>query len=505
MRAHVRNHHHRTGVGVVAAGAAGAAVLVGTLATSAFAAPLPGGLGPCLPGSCPSPYPDVNNSSAAGRDNNVNVFVGGDLLVREAAAETEGRVVVLGNVDIGKRAAASQVYNVGVAGVGSRVPPDSGSDFLTVGGNVTVATGQRLLAEEGTVHGVVRYGGTLGGAVSPRPVADAGAAESYKGLREKLTAAGRCYAYPQGRPRTATGTAVNRGHETVFTGDGKSALQVFTVDFDLQSANGGAQGLRFVGVPADATVLVNVVGAKRTVDTYVNGFRGGLRERLLWNFPDATDLLFEGGAQFEGSVLVADPASTAKVTMPGMNGRFYTSGSLVHASAVGGGGGQEIHNYPFDGDLPDCDEDAPDPSPTAATLAPTPGPTETGDDGKPPTTTGGHSGGASDGRATGGAATDGATEGASEGGTSDGGITDGGATDGGAMDGGAADGGGDSAGHAVEGGAGGGGHTAGHTIGGELSDTGSGSAATKAVMGALALALTAAGGVLVAVARRRGR
>ncbi|MFJ9581425.1 choice-of-anchor A family protein [Streptomyces sp. NPDC101191] len=505
MRAHVRNHHHRTGVGVVAGGAAGAAVLVGALATSAFAAPLPGGLGPCLPGSCPSPYPDVHTSSAAGRDNNVNVFVGGDLLVREAASEAEGKVVVLGNVDMSKPVGAAQVYHVGVAGVGSRVPPDSGSDFLTVGGNVTVADGRRLLAEEGAVHGAVRYGGTLGGSVSPAGVADTRAAEPFKGLREKLTAAGRCYAYPQGRPREATGTAVNRGYETVFTGDGKSALQVFTVDFDLESANGGAQGLRFVGVPADATVLVNVVGAKRTVDTYVNGFRGGLRERLLWNFPDATDVLFEGGAQFEGSVLVADPESTAEVAMPGMNGRFYTSGSLTHGSAVGGGGGQEIHSYPFDGDLPECDEDGSGPAP-APRRTPTPSPMDRGSDGKSATTTGGHS----DGGATNGATEGGTEGGAGGGGSADGGLTDGSATEGGATVGGATAGGGDSGGRDAGGGAITG-ETTGETTGGdttgggELPDTGSGSATTKAVMGALALALTAAGAVLVAVARRRGR
>lgn len=44
------------------------------------------------------------------------------------------------------------------------------------------------------------------------------------------------------------------------------------------------------------------------------------------------------------------------VTLPGMNGRFFTTGSLTHTSAQTG---VEFHAYPFDGDLPDCDGDEP--------------------------------------------------------------------------------------------------------------------------------------------------
>ncbi|MFY3529452.1 choice-of-anchor A family protein, partial [Escherichia coli] len=89
---------------------------------------------------------DPNNGPVVGFDSNINVFVGGDFLVREAAAEAEGKVVTLGEFDMNKREGVSQVYNVGIAGVGSRVPPPDGSDYLTTGGDVTIADGQRLLA-----------------------------------------------------------------------------------------------------------------------------------------------------------------------------------------------------------------------------------------------------------------------------------------------------------------------------------------------------------------------
>ncbi|MFI1869454.1 SpaA isopeptide-forming pilin-related protein [Streptomyces jumonjinensis] len=319
------------------------------------AAPLPGGLGPCIPGDCPNPYPPINNGPIQGRDLNINVFAGGDFLVRERAAEAEGKIVVLGNFDQNKSVGGSVVYNVGIVGVGSRVPPPDGSDFLTTGGNVTVAAGQRLLAD----GGVIRYGGTLTGTVTGTPVADPNAAAPYLALRDQLTTASQCYARDAQGTRPATGTAVNTGGETVFTGDGTSALQVFNADFNMTTATGGQQGLRFANIPAGATILVNVLGANRVINTFSGSPfdtdpLNQLRERLLWNFPDATAVGLRGTGQFQGSVLIGNQASMTTVTLPGTNGRFFSTGSITHTSVVGAGGGQEFHSYPFDGDLPDC-------------------------------------------------------------------------------------------------------------------------------------------------------
>ncbi|WP_405853746.1 choice-of-anchor A family protein [Streptomyces sp. NBC_00090] len=374
-------HDRRPGrrrLAVIAAATVGAAALVGASAVNGFADPLPGGLGPCKPGNCPTTYPGIGSGTVEYRDNNINVFVGGDFLVREAAAEAEGKVVVLGGFDMNKRAGVSSVYNVGVAGVGSRVPSGNGTDFLTVGKDLTVAAGQRLLAEESTTNGLVRYGGLLSGTVNPTPVHDTAAADPYTALRGRLADASQCYAYVDGASRTPTGTAVNNDSQTLFTGDGTSALQVFNVAFDLESARGGQQNIAFADIPAGATVLVNVLGADRTVDTYIDGLPDGLRDRVLWNFPDATTVRFEGTAQFAGSVLIGNQASTATITLPGMNGRFFTTGNLTHASEARGGGGQEIHAYPFNGDLPSCADPTPTPTPTDPTPTPTdPTPTPT--------------------------------------------------------------------------------------------------------------------------------
>nr|WP_031468009.1 choice-of-anchor A family protein [Sciscionella sp. SE31] len=346
----------------------GALILMGALAVPAsHADPLPGGLGPCVPGDCPGKYPPINNGSFAGRDDGVNMFVGKDFRVRGSAAEAEGRVVVGGNFDQAK-SGGSSVYNVGIAGVGSRVPPPDGSDFLVTGDSVSVAGGQRLLAD----GGVVRHAGTATGTITGKRVQDPNAFGKYEGLAAQLSADSRCYAHgSQGTGRPATGTARNLGYQTEFTGDGHSALQVFTVDFDLTGPGGGMQGLVFNKIPAGATVLVNMLGADRTINTYTGDPAdadpmNALRERLLWNFPDAGQVRIAGGAQFQGSVLVGNPASETTVTASGTNGRFFTTGSLTHASPPGGGGGEEFHAYPFDGDLPSCET-----TPTTTTTEPT--------------------------------------------------------------------------------------------------------------------------------------
>ncbi|WP_407563842.1 choice-of-anchor A family protein [Streptomyces sp. 184] len=330
-----------------------------TPATAALAAPLPGGLGPCVPGTCPpGGHPPVNSGPITYRDDAINIYVGRDYLVREHAAEAEGRIVVLNDFDMDKNPEASQIYNIGEVGAGSRVAPSPGADWLTTGGDITIADGERLLAEDG----VVRHAGTVTGQVNATLEQDDAAADPYLALRDELTDASRCYAYTGAERRPANGTVLHSLGETVFTGDGSSGLQVFEVDFDMMSASGGQEGIRFQNIPDDATVLINVYGDARTISTYSGTIDDSsdfnqVRERLLWNFPDAADVSFQGTGQFQGSVLVGNQASSTTVSIPGMNGRFFTTGSLTHTSAASGGGGQEIHAYPFEGDLPECGEE----------------------------------------------------------------------------------------------------------------------------------------------------
>ncbi|MFJ8564372.1 choice-of-anchor A family protein [Streptomyces sp. NPDC093514] len=360
----MRNWTLGLAIGAVLASAAPAAFAAGSggeRPAAAARAPLPGGLGPCVPGDCPDPYPPIGSDGVPqGRDNGINIFAGGDFRVRGRASEAEGRLVVLGDFDQNKQAGGDSRYNVGIVGAGSRVPPPAGADFLTTGGSVTVAAGERLLAD----GGVVRYADSLTGTVTGRQVRDPAAAAPYAGLRERLSAASQCYARIDGQARPATGTAVNNGYETLFTGDGSSELQVFNIDANLVGNGGGQQGIRFTRIPATATVLVNVLGTTRTINTFSGGIAdtdplNAYRDRLLWNFPDATTVNLTGTGQFQGSFLMGQRSSETTVTLPGINGRFFTTGSVTHTSAATGGGGQEFHAYPFNGDLPECAGPAP--------------------------------------------------------------------------------------------------------------------------------------------------
>jgi choice-of-anchor A domain-containing protein len=73
-----------------------------------------------------------SNGPISGRDDSINVYVGGDFSIRESAAEAEGLTVVAGNMDLNKSGGSNR-YDVGEAGVGSRVVPNDGEDFLVVG------------------------------------------------------------------------------------------------------------------------------------------------------------------------------------------------------------------------------------------------------------------------------------------------------------------------------------------------------------------------------------
>lgn len=345
------------GAGAAASGAVWTVpqVLSVPAAAAATGCTLPSLLPGCEGPGCPTafPYPPASYTVPVGRDAAVNIFVGGDLRIGGGAAEAEGRVVVLGDLTQDKTAGSS-VYNVGLVGAGSGVVPPNGSYFLIVGGDLAVAAGETLIVGGAAATGTTAYGGTLTGSVDVAPtfggtlVADPSADTPYLGLPALIAKTSACWdALP------TTGTATNVGFQTTFTGDGTSALQVFDVAFDLASGTFD-QGIEFDQIPAGATVVVNMRGGPaQAIRTYGSASLTALRSRLVWNFTTATSVLLTGSAQFAGSVVVASPSSVTTVQLPGMNGRLYTAGDLVHDSRVAASG-EEFHNYPFEGTLPSC-------------------------------------------------------------------------------------------------------------------------------------------------------
>ncbi|WP_406198184.1 choice-of-anchor A family protein [Kitasatospora sp. NBC_01560] len=365
----------RIGVATVVAALPLAAVL-----TVGSAAPLAPPLGACTGPDCPATWPSPpHNGDFAGRDASINIFTGGDYTVNGRAAEAEGKIVTLGNLTVDKSQGGGN-FNMGVVGVGSRVVPPNGSDFVTVGGNVDVKTGNRILIggsdSKGQAFGNLRYAGTLSGTVSIDPtgqaIKDADAAAPFQSVLTQIEEVSACVARA-----TATGTVVVTNSEATFTGDGTSMKQVFNVTENLGAA-GRQIGLVFANVPAGATVVVNVLPDDAIINTYTGtGLPGDqtteMRSKLMWNFPTSSNAQLLGGGQFQGSVMAGNPAGTTTIGIAGLNGRVYLAGNLIQT----GSGGYEIHSYPFDGDLPDCNvTPSPSPSPTSPSpTSPSPSPT----------------------------------------------------------------------------------------------------------------------------------
>lgn len=343
-----------------------AAVPMAAVLTVGSAAPLAPPLGACSGPDCPATWPPPNNGDFTGRDATINVFTGGDYTVNGRAAEAEGKIVTLGNLTVDKNGGG--VYNMGVVGVGSRVVPPNGSDFVTGGGNVDVTTGNSILIggsdSHGPAFGNLRHAGSVTGTVSIDPtgqsIQDPNAAAPYQDVLTRIEQVSDCV----GRA-TATGTVDVSSSQATFTGDGVGMKQVFNVSQNLASPSGGQIGLVFNNIPAGATVVVNMLGDSPVINTYTGtGLAGDqttdMRSKLMYNFPTATSAQVLGSAQFQGSVMAGNPGSTTTLAQPGINGRVYLAGNLIHT----GTGGYEIHSYPFDGDLPDCTV-TPSPSPTS--------------------------------------------------------------------------------------------------------------------------------------------
>lgn len=362
----------RVGHVLTAAGATVMLALGGSVATAgawaASGADTDGIPGACIPGNCPDVLPSNNhNGPLVFEDNGINVFVGGDLTVTDGATEGEGRWIVRGDASF----QLEKPYWLGIGGVGSRIVPSDGSAVLQVGGTITAAQPVVVSDNPNYAYDVVH-----GGATDPanvdltqgggRFIQDDGIASTYADALTNLSATS---AELGELPATSVATAAD-GILTLH-GDGSSALQVFTLP-------AGSHYLAApTGVPADATILINVQGTGvavidiSNVDPAIWNDLGEFSARVLWNVPEATTVTVAGG-QVPGSLMVGNVDSSTKITANGTNGRIFVAGDLTQA----GGAGSEIHAYPFEGELPTASTKDPLAEPTIdPTSEPTPDPT----------------------------------------------------------------------------------------------------------------------------------
>jgi len=341
------------------------ALLLVLVTAIAFADDLGGSFSECVDGNCPSgvfPEPSANCTGTL-TDASYSVFVGGDMTVGQEAAEGEGKVAVGGDMTFDK---PSDDYTIGRAGGGSCVAAD-GTALLVRGDmhrGANAPSGSGFL-----VNSVYHIGGSdndavlrSGGGSTNMGAAAINAELDFESVLNTMQGRSQCWS-----AAPATGSK----SYTTFTGDADnsgngSMLQVFNIDEDVYG------DIYFRRIPDGATVLVNIAGANRiwapNTTYWSNTFYGsdyiaGNREHLLLNFYEATSVSLGGKdssgtnhtGSVDGSVLVPRTDSTVTVKVV-HNGRLMVGGDLVHqGDGSDGGTGTELHNYPFTGELPDCD------------------------------------------------------------------------------------------------------------------------------------------------------
>jgi choice-of-anchor A domain-containing protein len=308
----------------------------------------------------PQTWPDIN-----GRDNAFNFFIGGNFVVKQGAAEIEGKSFVMGNFNVQK---TSGSFSLGFVGAGSWVVPDNGTDVMIVGGNSSTAGANVHFGgffgppgAETNVVGNFRYKGNLTGSkffandlpggLDGQIIADPGL--NLLPYQNKLNSlAIKCDDYAS-LPTTVNSVYSNDGfgNYTFKSTNGATGLYVFNINTNINP--GFPAALIFDNFPDDAEIVINMTKSGNltlninSIDfSNIKGNSDKLMERLLWNFPNANRVNLTGFAQFRGAVLSKAANNYIDIST---NGRFVTTGDvIVGNSSVG----VEIHNYPFRGQAP---------------------------------------------------------------------------------------------------------------------------------------------------------
>jgi choice-of-anchor A domain-containing protein len=241
------------------------------------------------------------------------------------SSTVEGRLAVGGNLSL-------QNFSVG-----DKLDPNKLHDVVTVGGNVTFPSGRIYygnLIAGGSVSGVgdpVRFGMAQGAVIRGNSALDI----NFTGEREYLQELSTKLA-----TLPANGTVKMQWGGLELKGDCSSNSQIFNVNgADLGIAHTFAVSC----IPANATVVFNVSGTNVTIKSMGMQSLATLRDKVLFNFPQATSLKMTS-VGIEGSIL----APFAQVDQPA--GRI--DGQVIVKSWYSTTTGyMSIHNRFFGGDL----------------------------------------------------------------------------------------------------------------------------------------------------------
>lgn len=305
----------------------------------------------CMAGNCPSiPIgdPAAPQQTYTYSDQSFSAYIGGDLTVpSNGGGEIEGKLAVGGNLVLQKSG-----YTIGSSGGGSLVVGPSNTsdswanndfsdDNLIIAGDVS-GDQSNYIGGDAIIGGSILGSTVIGRSFSASNFTQSGVGASNVGIDFNFANYQLGQKSSDLTSRTVTGTFSVSYGEYTFIGDGVSMLQVFNVDDNLVGWE-----LNFENIPADATVIINIAGATRTIN--ISGYiTGAYREHVVYNFHQATNVTLKG--EVDGTVLIPDPAS--ETTIAGnVHGRLLTAGDVLHS-----GSGVEVHNYPFAGNIPEADD-----------------------------------------------------------------------------------------------------------------------------------------------------
>lgn len=151
----------------------------------------------------------------------------------------------------------------------------------------------------------------------------------------------------------ATGTIEKSGSEATLVCNGNGDPQLFVINGDVgMDSLTNSFGLNTRNCPVDRTLIITVQGGPiRYVGSYSWGSVWDHNPtKILWNVVQASEVRVYGTGQSIGTYLLPVYNNFARFRTPGINGRVYSRGHVEH----GPYGGSEVHNYPFDGVLPNC-------------------------------------------------------------------------------------------------------------------------------------------------------
>merc|ERR1719262_362808 len=304
-------------------------------------------------------------------DDSVAVFVGGNF-ISENAAEVEGKVVVLGNIQVTKYGATNWVS----VGLGSHVLPSIGSECIVVGGDLIAHADlpkniQVYNQHDGMFCDIVYKGEApnkhvwkTNGFVDQIPGLDLSMYEMMMGMwKDKshywasLEPTGKVIHEDWGNPEGQTTYECSENDE----------IQVFTIEKDewemkLEKIHTIYFGEQCVG----KTILINLLGeGNLAFDAAAMLLRTGpgpedfehltqhtcMISSILWNIPDASFIDIGNGrtSEFIGSLLVANEDSETYLTTSGQSGRTIVLGDLIHK---GWKEGSEFHSFDFNPPTP---------------------------------------------------------------------------------------------------------------------------------------------------------